>query len=268
MARGPFERDRRFAVTSCANYLPYRFLHSDIPESARIEFLELFPANSRVHLVTGATAVLQCMAGRPKSARKLRTVCSRRLHYFLFCHAVGLSGNLLLDNVPQTRRNAQMALYAVHLASGENLYCGAIKAATIGNYLRDVAQFLARFFVVDVQKVDATQLRLAPVIQSILDEVTRLEKVPDKREPFTPEMWAHMHTATTQVAKPHSLGASICNWFGCGLFRGFRLTEWAQEAGARSLLSPLRSRRSKDFLSTRHQISPCQQQANIADGGL
>jgi hypothetical protein len=239
MARGPFERNRRFAVPSCAHYLPHRFLHSDIPESARIEFLELFPASARVYLVTGATAVLQCMAGRPKSARKLRTVRSRRLHYFLFCHAVGLSDNLLLENVPQARRNAQMALYAVHLASGGNLYCRAIKAATIGNYLRDVAQFLARFLVVDVRKVDATQLRLAPVIQSILDEVSRWEKVPDKREPFTPAMWAHMHAASTQVDKPHSLGASLCDWFGCGLFGGFRLTEWAQEAGASSILSPL-----------------------------
>jgi hypothetical protein len=88
MARRPFEGDRQFAVTSCTNYLSYCLLSSDIPESARIEFLELFPASSQVYLVTGATAVLQCMAGRPKSARKLRTVRSRRLHYFLFCPTI------------------------------------------------------------------------------------------------------------------------------------------------------------------------------------
>jgi hypothetical protein len=107
--------------------------------------------------------VLQCLAGRPKSAKQLRTVLSRRLHYFLFCYAVGLSANLLLENVKQARRNAQMALYAVHLASGDTLFCRAIKAVTIGNYLRNVAQFLARFLDVDVRKVDATQARLAPV---------------------------------------------------------------------------------------------------------
>jgi hypothetical protein len=179
------------------------------------------------------------MAGRPKSARKLRIVRSRRLHYFLFCHAVGLSDNLLLEHVPQTGRNAQMALYAVHLASGGNLYCRAIKAATIGSYSRDVAQCFGRFLVVDVRKVDATQLCLAPVIQAILDEVSRWEKVPDKREPFTPAMWTHMHAATSQVSTPHSLGASICDWFGCGLFGGFRLTEWAQEVGTSSILLPL-----------------------------
>jgi hypothetical protein len=86
-----------------------------------------------------------------------------------------------------------MALYAVHLAYRDTLFCRAIKAVTIGNYLRDVAQFLARFLDVDVRKVDATQACLAPVIQSILDEVTRWEKVPDKREPFTPAMWSQMH---------------------------------------------------------------------------
>jgi hypothetical protein len=170
---GSFERDRRFAITSCAHCFPYRLLHPDFPESAKIEFLELFPPDSRVYLVTGATAVLQCMAGRPKSSKKLRTVHSRRLHYFLFCHAVGLSDNLLLDNMSQARRNAQMALYAVHLTSGENLYCRAIKAVTIGNYSHDVAQFLARFLVVDVRNVGATQLRLAPVIQAILDKAAR-----------------------------------------------------------------------------------------------
>jgi hypothetical protein len=132
-----------------------------------------------------------------------------------------------------------LALYAVHLASGDTLFCQAIKASTIGNYLRDVAQFLARFLNVDVRKLDATQTRLAPVIQLVLDEVTRWEKVPDKREPFTPAMWEHMFAETNQAKDAYSLGPSLCNWFGCGLFGGFRLTEWAQEAGSSDLFSPL-----------------------------
>jgi hypothetical protein len=155
--------------------------------------------------------MLQCLAGRPKSAKQLRTVLSRRLYYFLFCYAVGLSANLLLENVKQASRNAQMALYAVHLASGDTLFCRAIKAVTIGNYLRDVAQFLARFLDVNVRKVDATQARLAPVIQSILDEVTRWEKVPNKREPFTPAMWSQMHSDYETASNQYALGPSLCN---------------------------------------------------------
>jgi hypothetical protein len=183
--------------------------------------------------------VLQCLAGRPKSTKQLRTVRSRRLHYFLFCDAVGLAENAILENVPQARRNAQLALYAVHLASGDTLFCRAIKAATIGGYLRDVAQFLARFIDIDARKLDATQSRLAPVIQSVLDEVIRWEKMPDKREPFTPAMWEHMKQETDAAQDAYSLGPSLCNWFGCGLFGGFRLTEWAQDAGGVSLNSPL-----------------------------
>ena len=58
---------------------------------------------------------------------------------------------------------------------------------------------MARCWNGDVRKADATQARLAPVIQSILDKVVRWEKVPDKRKSFTPAMWSqmnsdHMHT--------------------------------------------------------------------------
>jgi hypothetical protein len=166
-------------------------------------------------------------------------VRSRRLHYFLFCDAVGLADNALLENVPQPWRNTQMALYAVHLASGDTLFCRAIKSATIGNYLRDVANFLARSLDVDARKVDATQSRITPVIQSVLDKALRWEKVPDKREPFTPAMWEHLHSSFATGRNTFSLGPSICNWFGCGLFGGFRLTEWAQEAGASCFTTPL-----------------------------
>jgi hypothetical protein len=214
-------------------------LLTDISDQARTAFLELFPAKSRPRLATGAASVLQCLVGRRKSTKQLGTVCSRWLHYFLFCDAVGLEDNALLENVPQPQRNVQMALYAVHLASGGTLFCRAIKSATIGNYLRDVANFLARFLDADARKVDATQSRIAPVIQSVLDEVLHWEKVPDKREPFTPAMWEHLHSSFAAGRNTFSLGPSICNWFGCGLFGGFRLTEWAQEAGASCFTTPL-----------------------------
>jgi hypothetical protein len=125
------------------------------------------------------------------------------------------------------------------LASGDTLFCRAIKSATIGAYLRDVATFLARFIDVNVRKIDATQSRLAPVIQSVLDEVLRWEKVPDKREPFTPAMWEHMYAEVGKSPNTYLLGPSICNWFGCGLFGGFRLTEWVQEDGTSRISAPL-----------------------------
>jgi hypothetical protein len=102
-----------------------------------------------------------------------------------------------------------------------------------------VVTLLARFLTVDVRKFDATQLRLAPAIQSVLDEVIRWEKVSGKREPFTPAMWMHLHKATTGINNDYALEPMICNWFGGGLFGGFWLTEWAQETGASCLSSPL-----------------------------
>jgi hypothetical protein len=97
--------------------------------------------------------VLQCLAGRPKSTKQLGTVQSCQLHYFLFCDAVGLADNSLLENIPQPRRNAQMALYAFHLALRDTLF----ESPTIGNYLHGVAKFLAPFLDADAPKVDATQ---------------------------------------------------------------------------------------------------------------
>jgi hypothetical protein len=262
MAGWALERHGRSPVTPQSYHLSHRFLHTDISEQAKTDFLELFPAKSRLRLANGASAVLQCMAGRPKSTQQLRTVRSRWLYYFLFCHAVGLAENPCLENVPQQRRNAQMALYAVHLASGDILYCRAIKAATIGAYLRDVATFLARFFTVNVRKFDATQLRLAPAIQSVLDEVIRWEKVPDKREPFTPTMWVHLHKANTGINDDYTLEPSICNWFGGGRFRRISAHRMGTRDGCKLPVfdPPRRSRRPEGLLPTRPQILSLQQQ--------
>jgi hypothetical protein len=100
-------------------------------------------------------------------------------------------------------------------------FCQASKATTICNYLCDIAQFLARFLNANIQKIDATQARLAPVIQFLIDEVTGWEKVPDKHEPFTPAIWEHMDADTGQAKDTYSVGPSLCNWFVCGLFGAF-----------------------------------------------
>jgi hypothetical protein len=54
---------------------------------------------------------------------------------------------------------------------------------------------LAQFLGLNIQKVDAIQLQLAPGIEFILNEVMQWKKVPDKCEPLTPAMWSHRSTA-------------------------------------------------------------------------
>jgi hypothetical protein len=66
----------------------------------------------------------------------------------------------------------QLALYAVHLATGNNVF-----------YLRDVATFLSRFSPVDARYRNATDKTIAPIIKAVTDEVIRWENIPDRREP-------------------------------------------------------------------------------------
>jgi hypothetical protein len=42
-----------------------------------------------------------------------------------------------------------------------------------------------------------------------------------------------MHSDYETASNQYVLGPSLCNWFGCSLFGGFRLTEWAQDTNAR-----------------------------------
>jgi hypothetical protein len=77
----------------------------------------------------------------PKAARTIR---SRRIHYFIFCHTLKLDDDWTLATQPQERANYQLALYATHPATGSSLHCRSLKASTIASYLLDVAKFLGR----------------------------------------------------------------------------------------------------------------------------
>jgi hypothetical protein len=145
-----------------------------------------------------------------------------------FCYDLKLTDDLYLANVSQERRNWQLALYAVHLATGNNLFCRSIKASTILAYLRDVAKFLGRFSKVDARYRTSTDTNLAPCIKAVTDEVARWEKVPDRREPFTIEMWKYLASVAPD-SQPDGIIDAITDWSGCGLYGGFRNTEWAQD---------------------------------------
>jgi hypothetical protein len=156
---------------------------------------------------------------------------------------MNLDDDILLETAPLDRCNYQMALYAMHLATGSNLRYRTIKAGTIGNYLASVAKFLGRFSDRDVRKtVDSPNI--APCIKSILDEVKRWEDMPKRREPFTPEMWKHLHSQLCPSESPDSSTAACTDWFTCGLFGGLRLSEWAQDDAHQTLDNPTLNYRS------------------------
>jgi hypothetical protein len=130
-----------------------------------------------------------------------------------------------------------MGLYAVHLATGNNLFCKSIKSTTITSYLRDVAKFLSRFSPVDARYRSATDRTVVPSIKGVIDEVARWEKIPNRREPFTILMWKHLFSLRKSCPLD-SIIDCITDWAGCGLYGGFRKTEWAQDDSHAALDNP------------------------------
>jgi hypothetical protein len=139
------------------------------------------------------------------------------------------------------RANWQLAMYAVHLATGNTIHCRSIKAGTMEECLRAVAKFCARSNPRDPRKAEQTGRSLAPQIQAIINEVKRWEDMPNRREPFTIEMlnWlVELRDSNLQLYHPDSLLTAMIDWFTCGLFDGFRLSEWAQPNGHSALENP------------------------------
>ena len=177
------------------------------------------------------------MAGKPASAKVLRTLRSRRLHYFMFCHDLNLTDDWTLASKSQERANYQLALYATHLATGSTLYNRSIKAATINMYLTGIAKFLGRFRDIDPHFVSSADTQLAPVIAKVLAEQRRWESVPNRREPFTLPMYQALAAAAAQAPDPCGLTAAMANWALCNLYAGCRGVEWAQPSTACAPLS-------------------------------
>ena len=168
------------------------------------------------------------MAGQPATPKAARTVRNRRLRSFLFCHRLNLTDDWLLENQPQARANFQLAMYAMHLATGSTLKCQTIQSGTIKGYLHDVAKFLGRFRAINPRFVSATDTKLAPIIGKMIAEQKRWQTVQNRREPFTLEMQkaiANLPSATTNSC---CLDAALANWTLCNLYAGCRGIEWAQ----------------------------------------
>jgi hypothetical protein len=180
------------------------------------------------------------MGGPPKTPKELGTIRSRRLHYFIFCYDLKLVDDWLLIHVPQERRVYQLALYAAHLATGNNLFCMHLKGATIEAYLRDIAKFLRRFCLIDPRYLQVTDTRIAEPISAVIKEVKRVEQMPNKREPFTLAMLAQLATwAAGQPGEDHLL-AALSDWSTLNLYQGARLSEWAQTSTNSGLNSAAR----------------------------
>jgi hypothetical protein len=133
------------------------------------------------------------------------------------------------------RRLLQLALYAQHLGTGNTIFCRSIKVATVKAYTNAAASLMALFgdHPRDFRKEVPTDAHVSRVLSTVYDELHRWETVPNRREPFAPEMLRDIQqraTTTVNCRQPDSLLSALADWFQCALFAGFRLSEWAQDA--------------------------------------
>ena len=124
-------------------------------------------------------------------------------------------------------------MYALHLQSGHSIQCRTLKVATIKEYVRAIASFWALFSGVDFRKDSPHDKSFGHILGPVFKDMERFETVPDRREPYTPAMHRHAVVMTTDLLVTQPLGkrVALVRWFSCGLFGGFRLTEWAQHSG-------------------------------------
>ena len=140
--------------------------------------------------------------------------------------------NLLLEGgtpAVALRGQYQLAMYALHLSAGHSIYCRSIKVATIEQYLLAAATFLALFTGIDPRKDRPTDTHMGTTLAPVLRDLRKYESVPDRREPYDPQM----HMAARLIAAqfhPDSLACALTDGFEQGYCAGYRLSEWAQPA--------------------------------------
>ena len=147
--------------------------------------------------------------------------------------------DLMLANVDRRRGVLQMAMYAMHVGTGNSLLCKCVKVGTVKKYVYCVATFLALHHPKgwDFRRSGPGEQKFSAELDAVYTELQRWEKVPDRREPFTIQMLE----ALTEMVKnlPFlSLKPALRDWFLAGLFAALRLGEWAQESGSHDPSSP------------------------------
>lgn len=156
----------------------------------------------------------------------------------MFAYHLKWTDDVFMVDLPILRCNYQLAIYAAQLAAGESLTHRQIKCDTIKGYVRAIAFVFANQSTSgrDIRKRNPTDTKFCPQLEAVYTEVSRYEKMPNRREPFTLEMLHHQQEASGKLGTPGNLSrtAAFADWSEVGLFNGQRLTEWAQPPGNHS----------------------------------
>jgi hypothetical protein len=167
------------------------------------------------------------------SAGRTGTIRTHRARYLQWCDAVGLGDNPLLIDVVQQRRIVQFLSYAEFLCSGGSYHFTCVLGSTIDRYLLAAATLVASATGHDPRKTLPTDKNNAPCIKALLDAYKRWEGMPNRREPWTPELQRNMDDF---VAQQHTDGFTLidvlADFTATGLYTGCRVSEYAQTSGA------------------------------------
>ena len=148
--------------------------------------------------------------------------------------------NLLLEgDGPEIKERGQwqLAMYALHLSTGQSIYCKRIRASTIEQYVYAAATFLLTHTGVDFRKDNPTDTNMGHILAPVYRDLKSYEAVPNRREPYD----LQMHKLARDLAREghrDSLVAALVDGFEQGICAGYRLTEWAQPAGRSSVDAP------------------------------
>jgi hypothetical protein len=151
--------------------------------------------------------------------------------------------NLLLDgDTPALveRGQHQLAMYAIHLSAGHSIYCRSIKVATIEQYLLAAASFVAQFTGIDFCKERPTDVctQLGHTLASVLKDLKKYDSVPDRREPYDPQMHAAAARSLAAQCSSNTLLCALTDGFEQGYCAGYRLSEWAQPSRRSDPMDP------------------------------
>lgn len=129
--------------------------------------------------------------------------------------------------IPVERAQVQLAMFAIHLSMGNNIYCRRIKLDTIKEYIYAVARLTAVYRKTDIRKDNVLDQNMGKSLDSVYKELKRWEDVPNRREAFTPQMLL-TSIQLAMTAGLDSLVKALVDWFVVGIFAGLRCGEYAQ----------------------------------------
>jgi len=202
--------------------------------------LQRFPPKSRDLIRPHFTAVCRLINGGTKTAKELRTLLSRQICFLRFCNDHGLLEFIfpiskLMMNVPLEALNDTLAMYAIYLATGNTIYSQMIKGTTMELYLLAAASIIQKLDQIPDRDARKTpDGKVYKGIKKVIDEVKRIEKVPNRREGYT----LAMHKELFEKMKFHGKDSELrcCyEWYTLGLQLGLRRSEYCQETSAFNL---------------------------------